>query len=186
MKKIAIIIALCFALQQSAAADMYHEYIEYRYQPELGKITILSSLVRGRDSVDYVSDNWKELANENIFVHGAYHIGEERVFERSNTIGQYKIDTIMTLYPPAGNGMGGALPVTYLQVMINGTMKIDCNIGYSPGGNEEVEQIMICPGDNIILIKAVNHVKNARICRGSISIKGPDVITNEYISKAEY
>jgi hypothetical protein len=183
MKKIAIIITIWFAFQQNGAADIFHDYIEYRYQPKLGKITILSSFVRSAEYADYVSDDWEELAKENIFVHGAYHTGEKRVFERSNTIGKYKIDTILTLYPPEGPGMGGALPTTYLQVTINGKKKIDCNIGYFPGGNEEVEHIMICPEDDAIFIKAFDRVKSEKICDRFIAISDPEIVTNEYIKE---
>ena len=187
MKKVIIIFFLCFTFQQYATADMFHDYIEYRYQPKLGKITILSSFVRNEKYVDYVSDNWEELAKKDIFVHGAHHTGEKRVFKRSHTIGKYNIDTILTLYSPVGTGMGGALPITYLQVTINGRRKIDCNIGCFPGGIEEVEEIIICPEDDAIFIKAFDdYIKGEKMCDHFIRISDPEIIDNEYIKTSKY
>ncbi len=110
-------------------------------------------------------------------------LDETRVFKRSNTIGKHKIDTALTLYPPVGKGVGGALPRTHLEVKIDGKKKIDCNIGYLPGGGEEVEQIMICPEDNAIFITAYDlyGVKNKGICGQVNFMDDPELITNDYI-----
>ena len=187
MSKIAAML-LCFILGMSnlCHADMYHDYVEYRYQPDLGKITILSSSVRNVKYVDYVSDNWEELAKENIFIHGPRFQRVARTFKRSDTIGEYQIDTALTLYPPVGHGMGGALPITYLKVSVNGKLKIDCNIGYFPGGNEEVSQIMICPEDNAIFVSAFGRVHTKRLCEIFIYMDGPEIITNEYIKEDKH
>jgi len=181
MKKVIQISLLLLFLCHNSMADMYYDYIEYRYQPKLGKITILSSFVRNVKYVDYVKDNWEELARDNIFIHATHHTDEKRVFKRSNRIGRYNIDTVLTLYPPKGFGAGGALPITYLQVTIDGKKKIDCNIGDFPGGMEEVEQIMICPEENAIYIKAFDHYQDKNICESVIFIDGTELITNTYI-----
>ena len=187
MKKIvSILLFLLLIMSHMSYADMFHEYIEYRYQPDLGKITILSSAVRSEKYVDYVSDNWEEVAKKDIFVHGPYFDGEKRVFQRSHTIGKYKIETTLTLYPPSGSGMGGAHATTKVQVTINGKKKIDCNIGSLPGGNQEVSEIMICPEDDFIAIDASNIMTGKIICGGCVFISGETIITNKYITTSKY
>jgi len=186
MKRISVFVFCLLIFCYTATADMFHDYIEYRYQPKLGKITILSSFVCSLKYVDYVSDNWGELAKENIFIHGEHHAGEKRTFKRGDTIGEHKIETVLTLLPPTGSGMGGALPITYLIVTIDGIKKIDCNIGDFPGGSEGVFQIMICPEDDAIFVEAFDYVKGEEICTHFISISDPETITNEYIITSEY
>ncbi|MDD3375152.1 MAG: hypothetical protein PHY73_05465 [Candidatus Omnitrophica bacterium] len=187
MKKIIIGLIFCFLVFCSeSVADMYHNYIEYRYQPKLGKITISDSFVRSVEYVDYVSDNWEKLAKEDIFVHGELHAGEARTFKRSAVIGKHKIDTVLTLYPPAGNGMGGAYPTTYLQVMIDEKKKIDCNIGFFPGGKEKVSQITIHPEDDAIFVDAFDFVKGEKICDHYINMSDSEIVTNEYVKTSKY
>jgi len=153
MKNVIIVIFCFFMTCSTATADMYYEYIEYRHQPLLGKITIISSKVNGQKYVDYVKANWKELSENNIFTHGKYGSDKKRRFDRSVMIGKRKIDIILEIYPPGGSGMGGALPTTRLKVAIDGKPKIDCNMRpYLNDMFEQPAQIEIYPGDNSIFM----------------------------------
>jgi hypothetical protein len=182
MRKV-IAILLCFLSMtlNLSHADMFHDYVEYRCQPNLGKITILTSFVRGVRAVDYISDNWDIMEKENIFIHGPHFVMEARVFERSDKIGDNQINSTFTLYPPRGMGMGGALPTTYLTVEIDGVKKIDCNIGCFPGSYVEVTQITICPEDDAIFIDAADRITGEKFSDHFINISDPTIITNEYI-----
>ncbi|MBU1895244.1 hypothetical protein KJ641_00015 [Patescibacteria group bacterium] len=181
MKKMAaIFLCILLGISNLCRADMFKDYIEYRYQPKLGKVTIISNLVRGVEYVDYLSDNWQEVAEQNIFVVGTA-VDEKRVFKRSDEIDEYKIDTVLTLYPAKGYGVGGANPLTTALVTINGKKKIDCNIGYLPRGSKEVKEIMICPEDDYIRIDAFDHIKGQKICEQCIYVSDNTIITNEYI-----
>lgn len=184
MKKILLGLVLYFSLFCSVSfADMYQDYVEYRYQPKLGKITISYNQVRSEKYVDYLSENWKDLADRDIFTFGSYGSKESRVFKRNSVVDGYEIDTVLTVYSPAGMGMGGAYPTFEIQVFIDGKEKINSHIGYLPGGNYLVSRVTIHPNDEAIFVDAKYLVNSDAVCDDFIRMTDSEIVTDSCMSK---
>jgi hypothetical protein len=131
------------------------EYIEYRYQPELGRISISDCFVRGDKSVAHLQKHARDLPAKGIYP--CLDDKDAHVYRRSEMAGGRKIDTLLILFPPTGGDEGeeGAYGTQRLIVRVNGRRKIDCTIGTSHDGGVWVSQVNVFPEDGTIEVRAV-------------------------------
>lgn len=171
------LILLMFIVAKSLYADWFDSFIEYRYQPELGKITISDGSVRGEKYVKRFADDQTNFAENNIFVEPKSK--QPVVHVRENQIGPHKIKTIITTYAATMTGPGGANWTSTVEVDIDGRKKIDCSIGYYCPDRLSVKEIAIFPEDGIIEILAFNDDgKKVEPALEYQFIENPGVITN--------
>src|SRR3954462_9489227 len=74
------------------------EYIEYRAQPELGRISITDCAVRGAKAVRHLTDHADELAKQGVFV--CPDDDRRHVYKRSERMAGRMIDVLIVVEPP--------------------------------------------------------------------------------------
>lgn len=129
------------------------EYIEYRSQPELGRITISDCAVRGPRSAEYLTRHADELAKRGVFA--CTDDAKPRVYTRREKVAGWAIDTLVVIYPPRGEGEDAASGSQRLVVRVNGHKKVDCSIGTSPDGELWVSEVTIHPEDGTLEFRAL-------------------------------
>ncbi len=143
--------------------DSSGEYIEYRYLPELGKITIADGAVRGDQSLAYLKNHTTELVARGIFPCPQEH---RQIYRRTEKASGHVIDLLVILDPPSGganndddddDGTSDSTDGTQrLLVKIDGRWKIDCTIGSTADGSMWVAQVSLFPEDGTFHIVAIS------------------------------
>ena len=114
------------------AADDFAEFVEYRFSPELGQITISDGVVRGRRAVASVKAKAKDLAKRGVFVSADRQ--EPHAYRRVDQIEGRRFETVVVITPSA-DADADANPedawVRRVTVTVDGRRKVDCSIGQS-------------------------------------------------------
>jgi hypothetical protein len=154
------------------------EYIEYRAQPELGRITISDCAVRGQRPVDYLVKHTDELEKKGIFP--CTDDTKRHVYRRSETLGERKVDTLVVVSPPTGDGDDAAPGTQRLVVRVNGHIKINCTIGTSADGALWVSEVVIHADDGTLEIRALtDEGEELTLPEDWESLDNPTVITDD-------
>ena len=157
------VVAACAGFAGVARAEQpTAEYIEYRAQPELGRVSISDNTVRGKKAVEHLTAHAAELEKKGIFA----CTDEEKphAYRRREKLAGRKIETFVVILPPApaegdpGDEEGpDDEPATTqrLIVRVDGRTKIACSIGTSSSGELWVSQVIIHPEEGTIEIHAL-------------------------------
>ena len=129
------------------------EYIEYRSQPELGRITISDCAVRGAKSTEYLTRHAEELANRGVFA--CTDDAKPHAYVRREKVAGWAVDTLVVVYPPRGEGDDAVPGSQRLIVRINGRKKVDCSIGTSADGELWVSGVTIHAEDGTLEFRAL-------------------------------
>ena len=131
-------------------SDLVAEYVEYRFLPDLGQITIADGVVRGERPVKRLSANARQLAGQGIFP--CTDTSRARSFRRTDELGGHTFLTVVTLIPPAEGEEEWTRRAT---VHVDGRKKVDCSIGNSPDGEVFVYGVTLFPEDGTVQVAAV-------------------------------
>lgn len=130
------------------------EYIEYRYLPELGKITIADGSVRGEQSLAYLKNHTQELVARGIF---PCTDNRPHAYRRSEKAGGHTIEMAVLITPSTSDAGSDEDDGTQrLIVQIDGRRKIDCTIGSTADGEMWVAQVALFPEDGTFHIVALS------------------------------
>ena len=154
------------------------EYIEYRAQPELGRLTIADCAVRGQRPVEYLTRHADELEKKGIFA--CTDDKQRHIYRRTEKIGERKIDTLIVVSPPAGDGDDAIPGAEQLVVRVNGHKKIDCTIGTSADGGLWVSEVVIHADDGTLEVRALtDEGEELTLPEDWESLDNPTVITDD-------
>jgi hypothetical protein len=161
-----------------AAGPPAGEYIEYRAQPEFGRITIADCAVRGQRPVDYLTRHADELEKKGIFA--CTDDKQRHIYRRTETVGERKIDTFIIVSPPAGDGDDAVPGTQQLVVRVNGHKKLDCTIGTSADGGLWISEVVIHADDGTLEIRALtDEGEELTLPEDWESLDNPIVITDD-------
>lgn len=155
------------------------EYIEYRAQPELGRVTVTDCAVRGKKSVEYLTKNAAELAKGGIFP-CLDEATKRQIYQRTAKVGDRKIDTLIVVYPPKGKGDDAVPGTQQLVIRVNGRKKVDCTIGTSADGDLWVSEVTVHAEDGTLEIRALTaDGEELGVPEEWESLDDPTVITDD-------
>jgi len=154
------------------------EYIEYRSQPELGRVTIADCAVRGQRPLDYLTKHADELEKKGIFP--CTDDKQRHIYRRTETVAERKIDTLVVVSPATGDGDDEVPGTQHLIVRVNGHIKVNCTIGTSADGALWVNQVVIHPDDGTLEIRALtDEGEELTLPEDWESLDNPTVITDD-------
>jgi hypothetical protein len=154
------------------------EYIEYRSQPELGRVTIADCAVRGQRPLDYLTKHADELEKRGIFA--CTDDKQRHIYRRTETVAERKIDTLVVVSPPTGDGDDEVPGTQQLVVRVNGHIKINCTIGTSADGGLWVSEVVIHADGGTLEIRALtDDGEELTLPEDWESLDNPTVITDD-------
>ena len=156
---------LAFLISQFLHADYFTEFIKYEAQPDFSRIVITNEKIRGQRGVDYFKGNSKEYEKKNMFL-TRYYNGDYKRIEKVESMDGHEIKSVLTIYPPSGNGFGGSAPTNFLQVYLNGELVHNSPVGYSHQFEITVPKIVIHPQEQ--MLEVFNNKANGGVDFGFI------------------
>jgi ASC-1-like (ASCH) protein len=132
-----IVFTVCVGASQCAQANNVDKYIYYQVQKNLGRVTIMD--VEIEDS----TEKEKAKNEKNMFLTNDYANPEPRTHVREVKIYGQIVKTTITIYPPRGHGFGGALPNSFVEMVVDGKVKVNSRIGYNHHNEVNVGPIVI-------------------------------------------
>jgi hypothetical protein len=165
------------ALAGPAEADVTGCYIEYRHIPELGQILITARWAPAERLVRSAAG----LEGRDLLVCEG---DRPKTHERVATEAGHVVRSVVTIYPPLGHGMGGALHTAALQVIIDGKKKVDCTIGSRVPADLEVSSIGVQADEGYVFVQASVHGQVTGVPTEYTFLKYPDVLTDDAILAA--
>jgi hypothetical protein len=168
------------------------EYVEYRSMPDLGQIQISGGVVRGRHAAARLREHPEDFAKRGIFActdHAKRH-----VYRRTETMSGHKVETLLTIEPPAKPEKPGKLKqddeddtwVRHLVVLIDGKKKVSCSLGDSPTVELTVFGLSIFPEDATIEASAADlEGREMFVPEEAGKFDSADVITDDAFEEDE-
>ena len=161
--------------------DEAAEYVEYRYLPELGQITVADGVVRGPKSVASVKSHLRELAHKGIYP--CVDRQRRHSYRRSDELEGHRFETVISITPPAGDDEEDDWERRVI-VTVDGRKKVDCSIGQSPDGLF-VYGVTIYPEDGTVEVAAVDDEGTELVPPVEFeSLDDPGVITDDTLQPA--
>jgi hypothetical protein len=135
-------------------ADYFTDFVWYRAEPEFSRIVLSLETIRGHKAVDGFIAKKDEYAKA-----GKYDTDDNkagiRTIVRKETMDGHAVETRITITPPPGHGLGGALPRIHVLVQIDGIKKIDCPLGPAPDKfDKTISRMVIHVDDGVITVEA--------------------------------
>ncbi|MCP4847367.1 MAG: hypothetical protein GY899_05400 [Verrucomicrobiaceae bacterium] len=155
--KITIFLFITFLSQALSHADYFTTYLWYRAEPDLSRIVITDEMIRGHRAVDGFKDKAKEYEKEGKYLTRWYnHKPLVKEVTRIEKMDGHEIKTELVIYPPRGNGFGGACPICSVRVFFDGELKLDCPMGYSAMYSLSVEKVVVNVDDQSLFVSCHN------------------------------
>jgi hypothetical protein len=176
---------LPFLVCHFLSADYYTEFIKYEAQPEFSRIVITYETIRGHRGVDHFSNNSKKYEKDNMF-HTSYYEGGPKHIKKVESMDGLEVKSVLTIYPPSGQGYGGAVAWNFIQVYFDGKLVLNSPFGYYHHSGSTIPKIVIHPQEQMLEVfcnKTEEGVVFGFIERGDILLFTDGVIRRD---KREY
>ena len=153
------------------------DYVEYRFQPELGQINVYGGLVRGGKAVRRLTGQADALARKGIF--GC--VGDRpQAHTRTDRFAGHAVETVVTLTPPPDPGDPEAAWSQRLLVTIDGRKKVDCSLSLSADTGVVVYGVTLHLDEGLVELVATDDEGHELIpADGYESFDDPRVITDQ-------
>ena len=139
----------------SSYADYFTDFVWYRTEPEFSRIVLSQETIRGHKAVDGFIAKKEEYAKAGKYSTDNDNKAGPKTIVRKETMDGHAVETRITIEPPPGHGLGGALPRIHVVVLVDDIKKIDCPLGPAPDKFEKtISQMVIHVDDGVITVEA--------------------------------
>jgi hypothetical protein len=151
--KINLAIVLAVFCGLASYADYFTGFVWYRAEPEFSRIVLSQETIRGHKAVDGFIAKKDEYAKAGKYSTDDDKAGTKTIVRKESMDG-HAVETRITIEPPPGHGLGGALPRIHVTVLVDSIKKIDCPLGPAPDKFEKaISQMVIHVDDGVIVVE---------------------------------